>query len=529
MIIRNAHCALPGEDQLQKRDVRIEGERIAAISKHLEPKAGEVEVDAGGLELYPGAIDPHVHFNEPGITHREDFAHGSMAAARGGVTTVIDMPCTSLPPVTNLANIKEKLAAMGHHSVVDYALFAGVSGSNVEKALAEDMAALAPHVVGFKCYFVSGMESFTAIDHYGFGQVAAKARELGRPLLLHAEDAGTVLPATKAMRERSYLEGRKPSWDDYVDSRPEEAEVAAVAGALASAGKHASAIHIVHVGTASAAVLAAIGLPGIDSINPIPQPQVEAEMLGNPGIPFPPPVPGTSGGTCETCPHYLAFNREDFADKGSALKTAPPVKSREQAEQLWRLLEDGTISFVASDHAPAPDAEKATGSPWTDYGGIPGTGTLFHYVYARGYKAGRLSLTSFLRAVSGAAAARYGLSGRKGALAVGMDADLVIIDPRATHVVKGKELLSKGTITPFEGMKLDGKILATLVRGALVWDGRKKGILAGLEAAKGIAASTGATAPGGHAAESALVDGVASDGRIVAPLGHGKQLTWGYR
>jgi allantoinase len=522
MIIRNAHCALPGEEHLLKRDVRIEGERITAISGHLEPKAGEAEVDASGLELFPGAIDPHVHFNEPGFTHREDFSHGSMAAARGGVTTVIDMPCTSLPPVTTVANLKEKLAVMGQHSVVDYALFAGIAGNHLEQALAEDMAALAPYVVGFKCYFVSGMDTFTAVDHYGFGRAAAKAAELGRPLLLHAEDAGTVLPATKAMHERSNLEGREASWDDYVDSRPEEAEVAAVAGALASAGKHASSVHIVHVGTASAAVLAATGLPGIDSINPMPQPQVEAEMLGNPALPFPPSVPGTSGGSCETCPHYLAFNREDFADKGSALKTAPPVKSREQAELLWRLLEDGTISFVASDHAPAPEAEKNTGSPWTDYGGIPGTGTLFHYVYSQGYKAGRLSLKSLLRAVAGAAAARYGLAGRKGALAVGMDADLVLIDPKAKHVVKGKDLLSKGTITPFEGMSLDGRILATLVRGALVWDGRKKGSLSSLSSLSGLEATAS-----GQATND--MTGVASDGRIVAPVGHGKQLTWGYR
>jgi dihydroorotase-like cyclic amidohydrolase len=522
MIIRNAHCALPGEEHLLKRDVRIEGERITAISKHLEPKAGEAEVDASGLELFPGAIDPHVHFDEPGFTHREDFTHGSMAAARGGVTTVIDMPCTSLPPVTTVANLKEKVAAMGNHSVVDYALFAGIAGNHLEQALAEDMEALAPHVVGYKCYFVSGMDTFTAVDHYGFGRAAAKAAQLGRPLLLHAEDAGTVLPATKAMHERSNLEGREPSWDDYVDSRPEEAELAAVAGALASAGRHASSVHIVHVGTASAAVLAATGLPGIEAINPMPEPQVEAEMLGNPALPFPPPVPGTPGGSCETCPHYLAFNREDFADKGSSLKTAPPVKSREQAELLWRLLEDGTISFVASDHAPAPEAEKNTGSPWTDYGGIPGTGTLFPYVYSQGYKAGRLSLKSFLRAVSGAAAARYGLAGRKGALAVGMDADLVLIDPKAKHVVKGKELLSKGTITPFEGMSLDGRILATLVRGRLVWDGRKKGSLSGLSSLSGLDAA----ASGQGTSETT---GAASDGRIVAPLGHGKQLTWGYK
>jgi hypothetical protein len=155
--------------------------------------------------VFPGAIDPHVHFDEPGFTHREDFLHGTMAAARGGVTTVIDMPCTSLPPVTTAANLREKLAAMGGRGVVDYALYGGVSGHRIEEALASDMEALAPDVVGFKCYFVSGMDTFTAVDHYGFGGAVAKAAGLGRPLLLHAEDPGVVLPATAAMKARSVV------------------------------------------------------------------------------------------------------------------------------------------------------------------------------------------------------------------------------------------------------------------------------------------------------------------------------------
>ncbi|HUX16459.1 MAG TPA: amidohydrolase family protein, partial [Phycisphaerae bacterium] len=128
MIIRNGLCALPGRDALERRDIRVEGETIVEIAASIAAAQGEEVIDAGGLEVFPGAIDPHVHFDEPGFTHREDFHHGTMAAARGGVTTVIDMPCTSLPPVTTAANLREKLAAMGDHGVVDYALFGGVSG-----------------------------------------------------------------------------------------------------------------------------------------------------------------------------------------------------------------------------------------------------------------------------------------------------------------------------------------------------------------------------------------------------------------
>lgn len=455
MIITNGLCALPGSDKLERRDLRVTGETIAEIAEKLEPAPGEEIIDAYGLELFPGAIDPHVHFDEPGFTHREDFYHGTMAAARGGVTTVVDMPCTSLPPVTSLANLREKLAVMGTRGVVDFALFGGISGHRINEALAGDMEALAPEVVGFKCYFVSGMESFTAVDHWSFGKAVAKAAELGRPLLLHAEDAGVVNAATAEMKARSVSEGRAASWDDYVDSRPETAETVAVASAIALAKGHEGSLHVVHVGTAEA-----------------------AEALA------------AAGATSETCPHYLAFCREDFADKGSSLKTAPPVKARGQAERLWRLLASGAIVYVTSDHAPAPAEEKRTGSIWSDYGGIPGTGTLFPYLYSAGFKTGRLGLKAFLRATSGGAAKRFGLDGRKGAIRVGMDADLAFVDPRGHYAVKGTELLSKGTITPFEGMTFNGAISLTMVRGKTVWN----------------------EASG-----------------IVAEAGYGKQLRWGYR
>ncbi len=468
MILKKAACALPDEDFLRKMDVRIRGDKIAGIASDFEPEDGEEVIDVGALEMYPGAIDPHVHFDEPGFTHREDFFHGSMAAARGGITTVIDMPCTSLPPVTTLENLKVKLAVISGRSVVDFALFGGVSGDRIESALSKDMADLAPFVVGYKCYFISGMESFTEVDHFGFSRALAKAASLGRPLLLHAEDPGIVYPATGYLKAQATKEGRQPSWNDYCDSRPELAESVAAAEALALAGKHAPKLHIVHVGTSEVVDLLGYGLDGMDR-----------------------------GATCETCPHYLEFSKEDFVSKKSALKTAPPVKSRGQAARLWEQLADGAITFVASDHAPAPEAEKTTGSPWSDYGGIPGTGTLFPYLYSEGFRKNRLSLKVFLRVTSGAAAERYGLSGAKGSIRVGKDADLVLMDPRGEYKVSGKNLLSKGTITPFEGMKLSGSVRMTLVRGRMVW----------------------------MASEAERV-GVPQSG-ICVTAGYGKQVVWG--
>ncbi len=463
LLVKGGLAALPGETEPRLMDIRIKGGSIKELAPMLRPEEGEEILDAAGMEVFPGAIDPHVHFDEPGFTHREDFFHGTSAAARGGVSTVIDMPCTSLPPVTSRARLDKKLSAMGRQAVVDYALFGGLSGLSIDEALAMDMEELAPEVVGFKCYFVSAMDTFTALNHYDFKRAVKRAAELGRPLLLHAEDASYVKAAEKAMKARSLEAGRAASWDDYADSRPEDAEKLAVMAAVILAGPYADSLHIVHAGTSEAAKLAA-----------------------------------AAGASCETCPHYLAFSRDDFAQKGSALKTAPPVKSRGEADKLWTLLADGSISFAASDHAPAPEQEKHTGSVWSDYGGIPGTGTLFPYLYSEGYKKGRLDLATFLSVTSGAAAKRYGLSGRKAAIKPGMDADLMFMDPAGSYTVKGGELLSKGNITPFNGMELKGSVRLTLVRGATIWD-----------------------------AEEARKAGRAEAG-ILANPGYGKQLKWGY-
>ncbi len=442
MLIVNGLVALPGSESPVRADVRVEGERITEIAPNLAVLPGEDMVDATGLIVLPGAIDPHVHFDTPGFTQREDFLHGSSEAARGGVTTVVDMPCTSLPPVVSPENLEIKLAAVAPLAVVDYGFYGGLHGlvsmtggtaRPQYLGLESAMEALAPRVLGFKCYLLSGMETFPRVNHQELGRAIAKADALGRPLLLHAEDADYVSAAQKAMKDARG--SGVPTWDDYVDSRPEAAERVACSAAVALAFGHEGSLHVVHVGTSEAAETVA-----------------------------------AAGASCETCAHYLAFSREDFASKGSSLKTAPPVKARGQADRLWKLLADGTIAFVTSDHAPAMAEEKRSGSVWTDYGGIPGTGTMLPYLFSEGYLTGRLGLARFLEVISSAAAQRYGLWARKGSIEVGKDADLVLIDPKATSILSGENLYSKGHDTPFEGMKLNGSIRSTWLRGQKIYD-----------------------------------------------------------
>lgn len=463
MILRQGLLALPSRDEPLRADLRISGERITSIDPDLGPARGEEEFDAEGLLVFPGAIDPHVHFDEPGFTHREDFLHGTSEAAKGGVTTVIDMPCTSLPPVTTAEAFKNKLGIVSKSAIVDFAFFGGVSGHTAgaslpgaggsDGAMAE-LAALG--VVGFKCYFISGMETFTRVSHDDFARIVAEGARLGRPILLHAEDLDYVVAATA--RVKAARGAGAPTWSDYAMSRDEASEVVAVASALALAAGREGSLHVVHVGSSAA-----------------------ARILG------------ASGASCETCAHYLAFSREDFDRLGPSLKTAPVVKARGESEALWALLAGGDIDFVTSDHAPAPNEEKLTGNPWTAYGGIPGTGTLFPYLLSEGYFAGRLGLSRLLEVSSSSAARRYGLFARKGSLEIGKDADLVLVDPSGTTTIRGEELLSKGRMTPFEGMTLKGRIASTWLRGRPVHESTDQG------------------------------------SRIVASPGSGKFLPWGYR
>ncbi len=465
MILKNALAALPGEPDFKRVDLAIKNGKIEKIADPgslngaEQSSSGTEMLDVRGLMIFPGAIDPHVHFDEPGFTHREDFLHGSSEAARGGVTTVIDMPCTSIPPVTSLDNLKQKLAVVSASSVVDFGFFGGIHGENDEAGITETIRNLSPEVLGFKCYFISGMESFTAVSEAQFALAVERCAQAGRPLLLHAEDPVAIARAQARLASRRsaekepneatlsrlrtapkfhYMGGPAPrevmGWKDYYESRPMEAETAACAAALRLAGTRTPSLHIVHIGTAQA-----------------------ARMIS------------AAGGTCETCAHYLAFDEEDFEHFGPALKTAPPVKEPGQKALLWRLLASGKIDFVTSDHAGAPEYEKFTGDPLSAYGGIPGTGTLFPYLLSEGLFAKRLGLERFLEATSGAAAARYGISGGKGSLSPGKDADFVLVDPDSTTLIEAGSMLCKNKITPFNGMRLAGSVAGTFVRGNCVF------------------------------------------------------------
>ena len=414
-------------------------EIISAINQHSE----KYILDCEGMITIPGGVDPHVHFDTPGFTYREDFYHGSMSAVAGGVTTVIDMPCTSLPPVTNGKNFDEKFAAIKNESVIDFGLYGGVCANNFEQLsqLMEELTA--KKVRGFKTYFVSGMKTFPQISLLQFEAIMKKAKELNLPVLLHAEDSRVVSDMTKK------YENANDDYFRYCNSRPAQAEVTAVANAIEISKRVDGDLHVVHVASSEAAKL----------LN-----QVHNEY----------------NITYETCPHYLYFTQDDFKRKGSSLKTAPVVKTKKDQTELWSYLEEGNCSFVASDHAPAPLKEKQTGSFWKDYGGIPGVQTLIPVVFSGGYKKQKLTLKKFTEVVSTNAAKRYNLYPQKGSLQVGSDADFAIINPNISWKFETRQLLSKGETSPFNNELFNGKVILTILRGKIIY-----GDATGIAVAKG--------------------------------------------
>ncbi|MEJ2189973.1 MAG: amidohydrolase family protein, partial [Acidobacteriota bacterium] len=375
-----------GDNHTEAVELVVEDGRFVEILPAGEDTAvgDEQWIDLGGALVLPGAIDAHVHFDDPGFTHREDFASGTAAAAAGGVTCIADMPCTSLPPITDTEALERKLEVIAAKAHVDYLLWGGVSANAMEKANWGEMLAdlVDAGVAAVKVYALSGMDTFRDLSYAQIREVLQRTRRLGIPVGVHAEDRSIVRQFT----ERARLRG-EDSAAAYAASRPSAAEAAAVTAVVEACRATGARVHIVHLAAGEALdVVSAARFEGL-------------------------PV------SAETCPHYLEFTLRDFERMGSLLKTAPVVKSAADRERLWQGVVNGEISFVATDHAAArwPE-EKETGSIWTDYGGVPGVELMLPYLYSEGFCGGRITLERLVELSASEPARFLGVDHRKGHL-----------------------------------------------------------------------------------------------------------------
>jgi allantoinase len=425
---------LSDENQTTSVDIGIDGGKIIKIARVVGDRSDQL-IDAKGKFVMQGAIDPHVHFDEPGFTEREDFAHGSASAAAGGVTTVIDMPCTSLPPVTNLSSLKNKLEVIKGKSFVDYALFGGISGST--KDFLKKMKELEGWVVGYKIYDTPSIKTLKRVNR---GQMYDILKNCEKVVALHAEDLETVLYFTKKYK------GKKDA-SFWAKSRPSTAELISVSSALAIAKETKGKLHIVH-------------LSSREGSREVKRGKAEGVDI-----------------SAETCPHYLLLNKKDLEEKGVIAKTTPPIRNKKDNETLWKMLDQGVIDFVASDHAASNwELDKKDKSIWEAYSGIAGVETLLPLIISEGFNKQRISLEKMVNALSRNAAKRYGLFPKKGSISIGTDADLLLIDLKKEWVFDASEMKSKCKFSPFDGWKMKGKIEKTILRGNVIFtEGRVVG------------------------------------------------------
>ncbi|MDQ3606084.1 MAG: allantoinase AllB, partial [Gemmatimonadota bacterium] len=388
--------------------------------------------EAGDAVLMPGIVDTHVHVNEPGRTEWEGFESATRAAAAGGVTTLVDMPLNSVPATTTVAGLHAKLAAAADRCQVDVGFWGGVVPGN-----AGELDALwGGGVLGFKCFLSpSGVEEFPSVTEADLRVAMPTLSRLGAPLLVHAEDPAVLAYAAAA----APAPARR--YEDYLRSRPAEAEVEAIRLMVALCREFGTRIHLVHLSAAEALPLLA-----------------EARAAG---LPI----------TVESCPHYLHFAAEEIADGATQFKCAPPIRGRESRERLWTALGSGEIDLIASDHSPCPPEMKAreAGDFAAAWGGVASLQLSLPVVW-KGARERGYGLADLAEWMSAAPARLAGLSMRKGAIAPGRDADLVIWDPDADFVVTPEMLHHRHQLTPYLGALLPGVVRATYVRGECVYD-----------------------------------------------------------
>ncbi len=413
--------------------VLVRGEKIEAVVPPDQVPDGYPVEDVGERVVLPGLVDAHVHVNEPGRTEWEGFETATRAAAAGGVTTLIDMPLNSSPVTTTPGAFREKLAAAEGKLWVDCGFYGGVVPGNVAQIEALGSAG----VLGFKAFLCpSGIDEFPNATEADLRAAAPALAAAGLPLLVHAELA-SALPSGVAAR----LEAAPRSYAAYLASRPRRWEHDAIRLLIALCREYRCHVHIVHLSAADA-------LPRI----------AEARAAG---LPL----------TVETCPHYLCFAAEEVPDGDPRFKCAPPLRERENRERLWGGLRDGLIDTVGSDHSPAPPGLKHldTGDLSRAWGGIASLQLALPAVYTEARRRG-VPLADVVDWMARRPARLVGLEGRKGALAAGHDADVVVLDAEAEFAVTPAMLHHRHKETPYEGRSLRGRVEATYLRGRKVYD-----------------------------------------------------------
>ncbi|HEX7183071.1 MAG TPA: allantoinase AllB [Thermoanaerobaculia bacterium] len=433
LVLRSRRVVLP--EGMRPAAVHVRLGRIERVGP-LEALPSEAqEIDCGDSVIMPGIVDSHVHVNEPGRTEWEGFATATRAAAAGGVTALVDMPLNSVPATTTRQALRAKLEATRGKTHIDVGFWGGVVPGNT----GELAGLLDDGVLGFKAFLVpSGVEEFEHVGEADLREALPELARRGAVLLAHAELPGPIEAALRVWEGAGSEEFRE--YGRYLRSRPDAAEVEAIDLLVRLCRETGCRVHVVHLSSTQA-------LPILK--------RARAEGL---------PV------TVETCPHYLTFAAEEIPDGAVAFKCAPPVRSRENRERLWEALREGIIDLVATDHSPCPPELKKieTGDFLRAWGGISSLQLTLPVVWTGARERG-FTHENLARWMCAGPARLAGLEDRKGKIAEGYDADLVVWDPEASFRVEPERLHHRHKLTPYAGRTLYGVVRRTILRGETVY------------------------------------------------------------
>lgn len=442
LLIRNGKLVTP--ETVLEANVAVKDGKVAAIlSPDAEAPAAKV-LDAKGLYVFPGAIDTHAHLNEPGYEWREDYAHATAAAAVGGYTTVIDMPLQNEPAMTTAALFDRKVEMVGPHACTDYCLWGGLVPDN----FGELEALHKKGCVAFKS-FIGPVSSDYAPLNYGQAYEAMQIiASFGGRAGFHCEDFSMIRHTEQRMKDAGRLD-----WQAFLDSRPVAAEMLATVDIIELAKATGCKAHICHVSSP-------------DVAEKILQAQREGYDI-----------------TAETCTHYLSMTDKDVLENGPMFKCAPPLRSQEEVDRLWKYVENGTFAGIASDHSPCSKEEKYTEimgqkieTVFDVWGGISGIQSGMQVAFYEGCVKRGISPCVLAGAMAEKPAKAFGVYGKKGALLPGFDADIVLLDPQKEWEITAESLLYKNKISAFVGKKGTGMPVCTVLRGEVVAeDGRFTG------------------------------------------------------
>lgn len=419
------------ETEMVAADLVVRGERIVGIVTNAEPDGADTVIDARGLLVLPGGVDAHTHAKEPDAPAViEGFHTLTMAAAAGGVTTIVEMP-QAVPLARDAATFRVRREAAERNAVIDVAMYGAVVGGLTTPDHLHEMRAAG--AIAFKAFMVGGSAGMEPVSDADLLHTLEALRGTGTVFTVHAENEALVADGIRRMQASGRTEPQA-----HARSRPAPYEAEAVQRAIFLAEVAGGRLHIAHVSCQ-------LALEAIQS----------AKTRG-------------VAVTAETCPQYLVMDVSDLARKGGFARCAPPLRTRGDVEALWRGLADGTLDFVCSDHCGYTIASKEAG--WRNIFDAPlGLSVIEHMlpvVYDAAINTRGWTWPDLVRRTAARPAALFDLAPRKGALRVGADADIVLYDPAPqTTITNGDHLLTRQKWTAFDGRALRGRVVRTLVRG----------------------------------------------------------------